>query len=96
LEVAECLIAPIGDLGAIVGYQEKSAYHWRRKSSYRDAGDMPPRINRRLLAHAAKAKRPLTPEHLIWGAPYGDIEALLRAEGRAMPAHLRPQRVAAE
>lgn len=89
LEVTECLIAPLRDLGRIVEAHEKSPYGWRSGSLWRDAGDMPPKINRRLLAYAAKHELPLTADHLIWGGEWSEIEKLARGIGRAMPAHLR-------
>lgn len=92
IQVAECLIAPIGDLGALAGLNEKAAYNWRPASGWRDAGDMPPRVNRRLLAHAAKKNIPLTADHLIWGAPWDEIAALVEGMGKTMPVHLRERR----
>ncbi|MBA83286.1 MAG: hypothetical protein CML69_10780 [Rhodobacteraceae bacterium] len=71
------LIGPLPVLSQLAGLNEKAAYLWRRKSAWREAGDMPPRVNRRLLAHAAANRIPLTPGHLIWGAPREEIEALV-------------------
>lgn len=76
IEVCEHLIAPMAELGPIVGLGPKAGYVWRRGSQWRDPGDMPPRVNRALLAHAAAKGIPLKPEHLIWGAPASEIEAL--------------------
>lgn len=77
LEVCERLIAPIGELGRIVKMGEKAGYGWRRAAKYRDAGDMPPRVNRGLLKYAKRHGIPLTEKHLIWGASRAEIEALL-------------------
>lgn len=101
LEVVECLVAPLRDLGRIVGVHPKTPYGWPSGSRWRHAGDLPPPVNRRLLAHAARHGLPLTEAHLIWGAPWPEVEALARGIGRAMPAHLRErhfprQQVAAE
>lgn len=89
LEVVECLIARLQDLGRIAGSHDKSPYHWRSGSAWRDPGDLPPRVNRRLLAYAARRQLPLLPEHLIWGGRWSDVEALAAQAGRHMPAHLR-------
>lgn len=89
LDVVECLVAEMRQLGRIVGTHPKSPYGWRRGSSWRDDGDMPPPVNRRVLAYAARHDLPLTAEHLIWGGEWSEIEALARSIGRAMPVHLR-------
>tara|TARA_R110000868_G_scaffold54164_3_gene169590 strand:+ start:2151 stop:2456 length:306 start_codon:yes stop_codon:yes gene_type:complete len=77
LEVCEHLIAPISKLGTIAGMKEKAAYGWRRASEWRDAGDMPPRVNRRLLKFAKHRGIPLTATHLIFGASRAEVDALL-------------------
>lgn len=77
LEVCEHMIAPISKLGVLIGLHEKSPYAWRRGSDYRDAGDMPPRVNRKLLMLAKARKLPLIADHLIWGADREEIEALM-------------------
>jgi hypothetical protein len=41
---------------------------------------------RLLLAHAAARGIPLTAEHLIWGAPAAQIEALLAASSERVAA----------
>ncbi|PIL20524.1 hypothetical protein P775_08320 [Puniceibacterium antarcticum] len=79
VQVCERLIGPVETLGPIAGLQAKAAYGWRRESQYRDAGDLTPRANRALLAHAAAHDIPLTADHLIWGAPEEEIEQLLAA-----------------
>ncbi len=76
LEVCERLIAPVSKLGVQAGMGEKSAYAWQHGSQWRDAGDMPPRVNRKLLAHARRNGIPLTPEHLICGAKRADVDFL--------------------
>ena len=98
LDVVECLVAPLRDLHEVCDCHPKTPYFWRRPSKYRDAGDLPPRINRTLLAWARKNGVPLTADHLIFGADRSDIAALCAELGRDMPPHLRLVRreVAAE
>ena len=79
LQVCERLIAPIAKLGEIAGSGNKSAYAWVNPSKWRDAGDMPPRANRKLLKYAKRKGIPLTPAHLIFGATRAEIDALLEA-----------------
>ncbi|GGH36140.1 hypothetical protein SAMN05444007_108226 [Cribrihabitans marinus] len=88
LEVCERLIAPRKSLGSLIGYKPKAAYNWVNGSAWRRPGDMPPDANRRLLAHAAKNGIPLTADHLIWGAPRAEIEALV---AEANPAQVAAQ-----
>lgn len=76
LEVCVELVAPLKDLGEIAGYHAKGIYHWRNPSSWRDAGDLPPRAMRTILAHARKNGLPLTERHLIWGATQQEIDEL--------------------
>lgn len=84
VQVAERLIGPPPVLSRAAGVAEKASYGWRRASASRDAGDIPEgRQMRRLLAHAAARGIPLKPEHLIWGAPAAEIEALLEQMRRA-------------
>ncbi|WP_289150250.1 hypothetical protein [uncultured Salipiger sp.] len=85
VEVCERLIAPVERLSKIAGLNEKAGYVWRRASSWRDAGDMPSRVNRALLAHAAARGIPLRPDHLIWGASEAEINALLQQMESATP-----------
>lgn len=89
LEVVECLVVPLRDLGRVVAAHPKSPYGWRAGSKYRDPGDMPPRVNRRLLDYARRRDLPLTADHLIRGGKWSDIEELARSIGRTMPQHLR-------
>lgn len=89
LEVCEWLLAPIEELAMIAGASQKAGYPWRRSSGWRDAGDMPPRANRRLLAWAARHERPVTADHLIWGAPLDEVRELAEQIDRPMPLHLR-------
>lgn len=98
LEVVECLVAPLRDLHKFARCHPKSPYKWRFSAQTRDAGDLPPRINRTLLAWARKNGVPLTADHLIFGADHADIVALCAGLGRDMPPHLRLVRreVAAE
>jgi hypothetical protein len=84
-EVVEHIIGRPEAIGAAIGIDQKAPYGWRRSSASRDAGDIPSsRHMRRLLAHAAARGLPLRAEHLIWGAPRAEIEALMR-EKRAAP-----------
>lgn len=83
LEVCERLIAPRKSLGELIGYKPKAAYNWAHGSAWRQPGDMPPGANRRLLAYAAAHGIPLRADHLIWGAPACEIDAL--AENMAYP-----------
>jgi len=84
LAICERLIGPPEVLGGVAGLGPKAAYGWRRPSKNRDAGDLSPRIMRALLAHAAARGIPLRADHLIWGAPAAEIEAL--ANPAANPA----------
>lgn len=77
-QVVERLIGPPEAVGPIAGMNEKTSYGWRKSSANRDAGDIPSaRTMRSLLAHAAAKGIPLKAEHLIWGAPAAEVEALL-------------------
>lgn len=89
LEVAECLIAPIDELGAITNHHEKTPHKWRKSSAWRDAGDIPHKAARQILRHSQKNKLGLTAEHLLFGAPRREIAALLDARGQTLPRHLR-------
>lgn len=82
LEVCEMLVAPIAKLGVLADMNEKAAYAWRNGSQWREAGDLPPRVNRTLLKYAKRHGIPLTPAHLIWGASRSEIDALLQGMAR--------------
>lgn len=78
VQVCERLIGPLPELERIAGYRPKTAYAWLRGSGDRDAGYFPSvRLMQRMLAHAAAKGIPLTADHLVWGAPADEIEALL-------------------
>lgn len=77
-EIVERLIGPPEAVGRAIGFADKTTYGWRRPSAARDAGDIPSaRTMRSLLAYSDQHQRGLKPEHLIWGAPAAEIEALL-------------------
>lgn len=88
LQVCETLIAPRSKLGVILGANEKAAYAWVKASIWRDAGDLPPRANRKALRYAKRHGIPLTPAHLIWGASRAEIDDLVQ--------QMRAARVAAQ
>ncbi|WP_226778993.1 hypothetical protein [Oceaniglobus trochenteri] len=77
LEVCEFLIGPLPQLGLIAGRNDKAAYAWRRGSEWRAPGDMPPSVNRALLAHAEKHGIPLKARDLIFGADRAKVAARL-------------------
>lgn len=84
--VAEMLLGSIETVARASGRHEKAGYRWRYENSARVAGDLPSvDAIRHLLAHTAARSIPLKPEHLIWGAPAAEIEALLE-EMRRKPA----------
>lgn len=85
-QVVEALLGRPEVVGPMIGMSDKAGYRWRRSSATRDIGDLPnPRIMRSLLAHAAAKGIPLKPEHLIWGAPAAEVEALLKQMAAASP-----------
>lgn len=87
VEVCERLIGPLPVLERIVGYKPKAGYGWLRSSKERAAGDFPSvRLMRLLLHHARQHGIPLTAEHLIFGAPASDIEALLASRAQPLAA----------
>lgn len=96
LEVCARMIAPVKDLGELMGMHAKSAYAWRRGSDYREPGDMPPRVNRKMLKYAKAKAIPLKAEHLIWGADRDEIEALLETVASIPVPGSMPTPVAAE
>jgi len=85
LDVCEALIGGPEVLAPICGRNAKSPYLWRRSANGRAAGDIPSTIHMRaLLAHSAARGLGLTADHLIWGAPAAEIDAILAR--RASPA----------
>jgi hypothetical protein len=88
MQVCERLIGPPEVLGPAVGYGTKAAYHWRRERDGRRPGDLPSvEVVRLLLAHSAAHQLGLTADHLIWGAPEGEIEAILAERGSHPKSH---------
>lgn len=86
LTVAERLLGGIEAVSRIAGRSEKVGYQWRHANGKRAPGDLPgPGVMRSLLAHATANGIPLKPEHLIWGAPAAEIEALLADMPQADP-----------
>lgn len=99
LEVVECLICPIDQIGQITGHHEKTPRKWRRSSAWRGAGDIPHEAARSLLAYSKKRSLGLTADHLLHGASRESMKVLLVAHGRKFPRHLRERttpQVAAE
>lgn len=76
------MIAPVAHLGAVLGRNDKAAYAWQSASKWRDAGDMPSRVNRDVLRYARRNGIPLTADHLIWGADEAEIAALIDPANR--------------
>lgn len=92
LEVCQRLIGRKEVIGGVCAVHPKSPYLWARKSTGREAGDIPFASHmRRLLAYSQARQLGLTAEHLIWGAEEAEIEAILAAR----PPH-PPQLEAAE
>lgn len=86
-EVVERIIGRPEVVAAAIGIAAKSPYAWRRGSARRAAGDITsPPFMRSLLAHAAARGLPLRAEHLIWGAPRAEIEALMQSRQAAPDA----------
>lgn len=80
MQVCERLIGKPEQIAAAIGGNTKAPYHWRRERTGRSAGDMPSaQVMRALLAHSATHSLGLTADHLIWGAPASEIEAILAA-----------------
>ncbi|MES2667905.1 MAG: hypothetical protein V4712_17610 [Pseudomonadota bacterium] len=80
MQVCERLIGKPEIIGLILGVDPKTPYPWRNASSLREAGDLPfTAYQRRLLTHARARQIPLTADHLIWGAPEAEIDALVAA-----------------
>ena len=76
LQVCEALIGPLEKIGLAAGLTEKAPYRWRNASQYRDAGDIPLKSARKLLAYAAARGVPLKAEHMVFGAPKTEVEFL--------------------
>lgn len=77
MEVCERLIGPIPVLAEVAGINPKSPYGWRHASSWREAGQLPPKVNTTLLAYADRHQLGLTADHLIRGADAAQIDAIL-------------------
>ena len=86
------MICPLEKLALIAQTHPKSPFHWRRVSGWRAAGDMPPRVNRLLLAYSDAHALGLTPAHLILGATEAEVAAILAAR---TASDAQPQTVAA-
>lgn len=86
-EVCEALIGKPEVLGEICGIDPKAPFGWRHAAKGRRAGDITSAIHQRaLLAHSTTHNLGLTADHLIWGAPAEDIEAILAARSQRMEA----------
>ena len=89
LTVAAKLLGGIERVALAAGRDPKAAYHWRHPNSSRAPGDLPsPTVMRAVLAYAKARDIPLTADHMLYGAPAAEIEALL--------SERRAARVAAE
>lgn len=96
MQVCERLIGKPEQIAVAVGYDQKSAFPWRRAAKNRAAGHFPSSmIMQRLLAHAAARHIPLTADHLIWGASEAEITALLAQMADAPPSFASRREVAA-
>lgn len=84
VQVCEKLIGPPQTLSKIAKMTSKTAYNWRHPSNNRDAGDMPPRANRALLAYSDAHGLGLTADHLINGASVAEVASIL--DGRKATA----------
>lgn len=76
LEVCLALIGPLDHLGRIAGLKPKAGYFWRNSSRNRNAGQLPPRVQAKILMYARGENIPLTADHLIFGASRAEIAAL--------------------
>lgn len=84
VDILEALIGPPPVLEAIAGARPKGYYAWRRASCRRQAGWLPTiELMQRFLTYARARSIPLTADHLIWGAPRAEIEALLAQRAAA-------------
>ena len=78
LTVAERLFGGIEQVSVVAGRDPKAGYHWRHANSTRLPGDLPsPTVMRALLAHARANGIPLTAEHLLYGAPAEEVDAMI-------------------
>lgn len=84
LEVCERLLGGPEAVGRAAGVNEKRPYGWRSGSQHREAGDIPLKPARRLLAWASRRGIPLTAEHIVYGATEAE---LARLEARLPAAH---------
>ena len=86
LEVCERLIGKPETVAEASGLHKKSAFPWRHASKWREAGDLPSaKVQRALLAHSAARNLGLTADHLIWGAPAAEIDAILSERDAPAP-----------
>jgi hypothetical protein len=86
-DVVERLIGKPEKVGEIVSVDPKAPYHWRKEAGLRAAGDLPYAVHMRsLLAHSTAHNLGLTADHLIWGAPVAEIEAILAERDAPAPA----------
>ena len=82
LEVCEHLIGAIEAVGPAIGLSAKAAYNWRHPSSSRAAGDLPSAsVMRRLLAYSDQHGLGLTADHLVRGATFAEVDAILSRRG---------------
>ncbi len=79
LEVCERLIGGTTVLAGICGLGPKGPIFWRRQSERREAGDILSIHARKLLSHARRHRLGLTAEHLLYGAPEAEVQAILAA-----------------
>jgi hypothetical protein len=86
VQVAERLFGGIEAASLKAGLHRKSLYPCRYASGWHDAGDLRSmRAARLLLAHSAARDLGLTAEHLIWGAPEAEIDAILAHRAFGQP-----------
>lgn len=95
LEVCEALFGGFSNLEAAVGAKPKGAYAWARASRFRQAGDLPPHVQRKALTKLRIMKLDIQEKWLIEGATRDDIDAAVQAARRLRAAQASEQ-VAAE
>ena len=84
LEVCLAMFGSRSAVEEIAGCRPKSSYAWARQSTLRRAGDLPPRVQRAMLAGARRRHVALPARWLIEGASRAAIEAALaRPDGMA-------------